>query len=101
MVSAGVRRPGVNPASASATVRVVKNSRPAGARRSGSVAVLLAGQAQHAHHRAQCHLAEVDERIPQLEETMRRTSICGLGQVALGPVMSVLRLTGQENHHGT
>jgi NADH:ubiquinone oxidoreductase subunit F (NADH-binding)/NADH:ubiquinone oxidoreductase subunit E len=44
---------------------------------------------------------EVDERIPQLEETMRRTSICGLGQVALGPVMSVLRLTGQENHHGT
>jgi NADH:ubiquinone oxidoreductase subunit F (NADH-binding) len=45
--------------------------------------------------------AEVDERIPQLEETMRRTSICGLGQVALGPVMSVLRLTGQENRHGT
>ena len=44
---------------------------------------------------------EVDERIPQLEETMRRTSICGLGQVALGPVMSVLRLTGQENRHGT
>ena len=44
---------------------------------------------------------EVDERIPQLEETMRRTSICGLGQVALGPVMSVLRLPGQENHHGT
>jgi len=44
---------------------------------------------------------EVDERVPQLEETMRRTSICGLGQVALGPVLSVLRLTGQENHHGT
>jgi len=44
---------------------------------------------------------DVDERIPQLEETMRRTSICGLGQVALGPVLSVLRLTGQENHHGT
>jgi NADH:ubiquinone oxidoreductase subunit F (NADH-binding)/NADH:ubiquinone oxidoreductase subunit E len=43
---------------------------------------------------------EVDERIPQLEETMRRTSICGLGQVALGPVLSVLRLTGQENHNG-
>jgi formate dehydrogenase beta subunit len=35
---------------------------------------------------------EQDERIPRLEETMRRTSICGLGQVALGPVMSVLRL---------
>jgi formate dehydrogenase/NADH-quinone oxidoreductase subunit F len=35
---------------------------------------------------------EVDRRIDQLEETMRLTSICGLGQVALGPVMSVLRL---------
>jgi formate dehydrogenase beta subunit len=43
---------------------------------------------------------DVDERIPQLEETMRRTSICGLGQVALGPVLSVLRLNGQENHNG-
>ena len=42
---------------------------------------------------------EVDERISQLEETMRRTSICGLGQVALGPVMSVLRLNGQGNGH--
>jgi NADH:ubiquinone oxidoreductase subunit F (NADH-binding) len=38
--------------------------------------------------------ADVDERIPQLEETLRLTSICGLGQVALGPVMSVLRLAG-------
>ena len=36
--------------------------------------------------------SDVDERIPQLEETMRLTSICGLGQVALGPVLSVLRL---------
>jgi NADH:ubiquinone oxidoreductase subunit F (NADH-binding) len=36
--------------------------------------------------------ADVDERIPALEETLRLTSICGLGQVALGPVMSVLRL---------
>jgi NADH:ubiquinone oxidoreductase subunit F (NADH-binding)/NADH:ubiquinone oxidoreductase subunit E len=36
--------------------------------------------------------ADVDDRITQLEETMRRTSICGLGQVALGPVLSVLRL---------
>src|SRR6516164_8075257 len=44
---------------------------------------------------------EVDERISQLEETMRRTSICGLGQVALGPVMSVVRLNGRENRHGT
>jgi formate dehydrogenase beta subunit len=40
---------------------------------------------------------EVGERISQLEETMRRTSICGLGQVALGPVMSVVRLNGQGN----
>jgi NADH:ubiquinone oxidoreductase subunit F (NADH-binding)/NADH:ubiquinone oxidoreductase subunit E len=34
----------------------------------------------------------IDERIDRLEETMRLTSICGLGQVALGPVMSVLAL---------
>ncbi len=34
--------------------------------------------------------ADVDGRIDQLEETLRLTSICGLGQVALGPVMSVL-----------
>ena len=36
-----------------------------------------------------------DERrahIVRLEETMRKTSICGLGQVALGPVVSVLGL---------
>jgi formate dehydrogenase/NADH-quinone oxidoreductase subunit F len=31
-------------------------------------------------------------RITELEEVMRKTSICGLGQVALGPVMSVLGL---------
>ncbi len=36
---------------------------------------------------------DVDGRIGQLEEVMRRTSICGLGQVALGPVASVLRLS--------
>jgi NADH:ubiquinone oxidoreductase subunit F (NADH-binding)/NADH:ubiquinone oxidoreductase subunit E len=35
---------------------------------------------------------DVDERIYQLEETMRLTSICGLGQVALGPLKSVLDL---------
>jgi formate dehydrogenase/NADH-quinone oxidoreductase subunit F len=29
-------------------------------------------------------------RILELEEVMRKTSICGLGQVALGPVVSVL-----------
>jgi formate dehydrogenase beta subunit len=34
----------------------------------------------------------IDERIDRLEETLRLTSICGLGQVALGPVISVLRL---------
>jgi formate dehydrogenase beta subunit len=34
----------------------------------------------------------IDERIDRLEETLRLTSICGLGQVALGPVMSVLAL---------
>jgi formate dehydrogenase beta subunit len=43
---------------------------------------------------------DVGERITQLEETMRKTSICGLGQVALGPVMSVLRLNGREHRDG-
>ena len=33
----------------------------------------------------------IADRIDELEETLRLTSICGLGQVALGPVMSVLR----------
>jgi formate dehydrogenase/NADH-quinone oxidoreductase subunit F len=32
------------------------------------------------------------EQILRLEEAMRKTSICGLGQVALGPVVSVLGL---------
>jgi NADH:ubiquinone oxidoreductase subunit F (NADH-binding)/NADH:ubiquinone oxidoreductase subunit E len=32
----------------------------------------------------------VPDKITQLEETLRLTSICGLGQVALGPVLSVL-----------
>ncbi|HKA94673.1 MAG TPA: NADH-ubiquinone oxidoreductase-F iron-sulfur binding region domain-containing protein, partial [Streptosporangiaceae bacterium] len=36
--------------------------------------------------------AGVDGQIAELERVMRRTSICGLGQVALGPVMSVTRL---------
>jgi NADH:ubiquinone oxidoreductase subunit F (NADH-binding) len=35
---------------------------------------------------------DVDERILELEKTMRLTSICGLGQVALGPAISVLGL---------
>jgi NADH:ubiquinone oxidoreductase subunit F (NADH-binding) len=30
------------------------------------------------------------ERVLELEMVMRKTSICGLGQVALGPVVSVL-----------
>jgi NADH:ubiquinone oxidoreductase subunit F (NADH-binding)/NADH:ubiquinone oxidoreductase subunit E len=36
--------------------------------------------------------------LERLEETARMTSICGLGQVALGPVLSVLRMRteGQE-----
>ena len=38
--------------------------------------------------------ADVDERIVELEETLRLTSICGLGQVALGPVISVTKLDG-------
>jgi formate dehydrogenase/NADH-quinone oxidoreductase subunit F len=32
------------------------------------------------------------ERLLVLEETLRKTSICGLGQVAMGPVISVLGL---------
>jgi formate dehydrogenase beta subunit len=36
--------------------------------------------------------ADVDRRIGDLEEVMRLTSICGLGQVALGPVLSVVRM---------
>ncbi|HMJ96866.1 MAG TPA: NADH-ubiquinone oxidoreductase-F iron-sulfur binding region domain-containing protein, partial [Thermoleophilaceae bacterium] len=35
---------------------------------------------------------DVDDRIVELEATMRLTSICGLGQVALGPAISVLGL---------
>jgi NADH:ubiquinone oxidoreductase subunit F (NADH-binding)/NADH:ubiquinone oxidoreductase subunit E len=34
----------------------------------------------------------IPDTIDRLEATLRMTSICGLGQVALGPVMSVLRL---------
>jgi formate dehydrogenase/NADH-quinone oxidoreductase subunit F len=33
---------------------------------------------------------DVPQKIVELEETLRKTSICGLGQVALGPVLSVL-----------
>ena len=33
-----------------------------------------------------------EARVLELERTLRTTSICGLGQVALGPVASVLKL---------
>jgi len=47
--------------------------------------------------------AAVNGDVRDLAEVMRRTSICGLGQVALGPVMSVLRLAqdrGLAEDHG-
>ena len=40
----------------------------------------------------------VNGEVRELDEVMRRTSICGLGQVALGPVMSVR--PAQRRHHG-
>jgi NADH:ubiquinone oxidoreductase subunit F (NADH-binding)/NADH:ubiquinone oxidoreductase subunit E len=43
--------------------------------------------------------ADVNGEVRELAEVMRRTSICGLGQVALGPVSSVLRLSGAD-HEG-
>ncbi|MGH3174268.1 MAG: NAD(P)H-dependent oxidoreductase subunit E [Streptosporangiaceae bacterium] len=42
--------------------------------------------------------ADVNEEVRDLAEVMRRTSICGLGQVALGPVESVLKLAASEDH---
>jgi formate dehydrogenase beta subunit len=39
---------------------------------------------------------DVNGEVRDLAEVLRRTSICGLGQVALGPVMSVVRLA--EDH---
>ncbi len=41
------------------------------------------------------------ERIVGLEETLRKTSICGLGQVALGPVVSVLSLAERRAAEGS
>ena len=35
-------------------------------------------------------IGDVPEEITTLEETLRMTSICGLGQVAMGPLLSVL-----------
>ena len=40
--------------------------------------------------------ADVNADVRELIDVMRRTSICGLGQVALGPVSSVLRLAGGD-----
>jgi len=37
-------------------------------------------------------VADLRAELTQLEETLRMTSICGLGQVALGPLLSVLGL---------
>jgi formate dehydrogenase/NADH-quinone oxidoreductase subunit F len=44
--------------------------------------------------------ADVTGDVRDLAEVMRRTSICGLGQVALGPVMSVLSLADEESSPG-
>jgi formate dehydrogenase/NADH-quinone oxidoreductase subunit F len=44
--------------------------------------------------------AQVNGDVRDLDQVMRRTSICGLGQVALGPVMSVLRLARQDHATG-
>jgi formate dehydrogenase beta subunit len=43
--------------------------------------------------------ADVNADVRELADVLRRTSICGLGQVALGPVSSVLRLSG-DGHEG-
>jgi formate dehydrogenase beta subunit len=43
---------------------------------------------------------DVNGQITELAEVMRRTSICGLGQVALGPVMSVTRLAASGHGAG-
>ena len=40
---------------------------------------------------------DVNADVRELISVMQRTSICGLGQVALGPVGSVLRLTGRTD----
>jgi NADH:ubiquinone oxidoreductase subunit F (NADH-binding)/NADH:ubiquinone oxidoreductase subunit E len=41
---------------------------------------------------------DVGADVRDLIEVMRRTSICGLGQVALGPVSSVLKLSANGSH---
>ena len=44
---------------------------------------------------------DVNGEVRDLAEVMRRTSICGLGQVALGPVVSVLGLAASEDREPT
>src|SRR6201996_3611704 len=44
--------------------------------------------------------ADVNGEVRVSAEVMRRTSICGLGQVALGPVSSVLKLAASEDNGG-
>jgi NADH:ubiquinone oxidoreductase subunit F (NADH-binding)/NADH:ubiquinone oxidoreductase subunit E len=44
--------------------------------------------------------ADVNADVRELIDVMRRTSICGLGQVALGPVSSVLRLAAAPREAG-
>ena len=41
--------------------------------------------------------ADVNPDVRELVDVMRRTSICGLGQVALGPVASVMKLSARDN----
>src|SRR5215471_7482420 len=43
---------------------------------------------------------DVNGDVRDLVDVLRRTSICGLGQVALGPVASVLRLTARQERNG-
>jgi NADH:ubiquinone oxidoreductase subunit F (NADH-binding)/NADH:ubiquinone oxidoreductase subunit E len=43
---------------------------------------------------------DVNGQVAELATVMRRTSICGLGQVALGPVMSVTKLAGSGHGAG-
>src|SRR4029077_14038928 len=66
-VSVLVRRPGRKPARASATVRVVKNSREAASAMVLREALFLAetlflGEMEHAHHRSERDLAEPADR---------------------------------------
>jgi formate dehydrogenase beta subunit len=43
--------------------------------------------------------ADISADVRELVDVMRRTSICGLGQVALGPVSSVIKLSANGGGH--